>query len=196
MDLNQNIVRVASYVTAADREQRLGQRSLVIWFTGLSGAGKSTLAYALESALFQANKLAYTLDGDNLRHGLCKDLGFSAQDRSENIRRVAEAARLMCDAGMIAIVACISPLQRDREAARAVIGADRFVEIYLSTPLDACEKRDPKGLYRKARAGLIPDFTGVGSQYEEPIQPTLTLNAAEKDVGECLEEILALISDA
>ncbi|MFJ3521375.1 adenylyl-sulfate kinase [Pseudomonas sp. NPDC090203] len=173
---------------------RLGQRPLVVWFTGLSGAGKSTLAYALESALFKANKLAYTLDGDNVRHGLCRDLAFSARDRAENIRRVAEVARLMCEAGMITIVACISPLKRDREAAREVIGAHKFVEIYLSTPLVACEKQDPKGLYRKARAGLIKDFTGISAQYEAPEAPALNLDASESSVNECLEQILKLLA--
>lgn len=165
----------------------------VLWLTGLSGSGKSTLACALQGALNEQGKRAYTLDGDVVRRGLCRDLGFSPADRSENIRRIAETARLMCDAGLIVIVACISPLNADREAAKAVIGAERFLQMYLSTSLQTCELRDVKGLYRQARAGMIAEFTGISSPYEPPLAPDLTLDTGECTVDACLAQMLALI---
>lgn len=165
----------------------------VLWFTGLSGAGKSTLANALEQHLRADAKPTCTLDGDTLRRGLCRDLGFSAADRTENIRRIAEAARLLCDAGLITLVACISPAQADRDAARSIIGAERFVEIYLNTSLATCEHRDVKGLYRQARAGLIKEFTGVSAHYQPPSAADLILDTGILSVEECLAQLLGLV---
>lgn len=170
------------------------QAPRVLWLTGLSGAGKSTLAHALQTALRNAGQPAFTLDGDVLRRGLCRDLGFSLEDRSENIRRIAETSRLMCDAGLIVIVACISPLHADREMARDVIGAERFADIYLSTSLAVCEQRDVKGLYRQARAGLITEFTGISSPYQPPRAPALTLDAGMCTIDDCLAQMLALVA--
>ncbi|MBV4459407.1 adenylyl-sulfate kinase [Pseudomonas sp. COR58] len=189
-DAIENLVLHPTRVTPADRERLFSQRPLTLWFTGLSGAGKSTLAFALEKLLVDSGRPAFVLDGDNVRHGLCKGLSFSTEDRSENIRRIAEVARLMNEAGLIAIVACISPCRLQREQAREIIGDERFLEIYLNTPLSVCEGLDPKGLYRKARAGLIPDFTGVSATYEAPEAPALTLDASEKSISVCLGEIL------
>ncbi|WP_085577630.1 MULTISPECIES: adenylyl-sulfate kinase [unclassified Pseudomonas] len=189
-DAIENLVLHPTRVTPADRERLFSQRPLTLWFTGLSGAGKSTLAFALEKLLVDSGRPAFVLDGDNVRHGLCKGLGFSTEDRSENIRRIAEVARLMNEAGLIAIVACISPCRLQREQAREIIGNERFLEIYLNTPLSVCEGLDPKGLYRKARAGLIPDFTGVSATYEAPEAPALMLDASEKSISVCLSEIL------
>lgn len=152
-----------------------GHKGRVIWFTGLSGSGKSTLANALEAVLHGQGKRTYILDGDNIRQGLNKDLGFTDADRVENIRRIAEVAKLMLDAGLIVITAFISPFRREREMARELIGSENFVEIHVSTPLDVCEQRDVKGLYKKARQGLIPNFTGINSPYEEPENPDLTV---------------------
>lgn len=165
-------------VTLEARCRQAGQRPATVWLTGLSGAGKSTLACVLESRLVGAGHLAYVLDGDNLRHRLNCDLGFSPRDRQENIRRSAEVARLMNDAGLIVICAFISPLRGDREMARQIIGIDNFVETYISTPCAVCEERDPKGLYKKARAGLIQEFTGISAPYEEPLAPELSLDTS------------------
>lgn len=175
------------------RESILGQTAITIWLTGLSGSGKSTLAFSLEKALIDQRKLAYVLDGDKVRHGLCRDLGFSAEDRSENIRRIAEVARLMNDAGLIVISSFISPYQEDREMARLIIGADRFAEVHVSTPLAECEQRDPKGLYQKARAGELPDFTGVSAPYEVPTAPALRLNTSDLSPDECVQKLLAIL---
>lgn len=169
--VRKNLTRTSGKVTRQDRERLLGQRPVTIWLTGLSGAGKSTLAYALEDALFQRGHLCHTLDGDNVRHGLNADLGFGEADRKENIRRVAQVASLFNDAGVIVVSAFISPFREDREQARAIVGGERFVEVFVDAPLGVCEERDPKGLYRKARAGAIPDFTGISSPYEEPSNP-------------------------
>lgn len=164
-------------ISREDREKLSGQKALVIWFTGLSGAGKSTLANLLEIELHQRDLRTYILDGDNIRQGLSKDLGFSEADRIENIRRISEVAKLMLDAGLIVITAFISPFARDRALAKELIGADKFFEIYVSTPLEVCEARDVKGLYSKARAGKIPDFSGISSPYEAPSEPFFELNA-------------------
>lgn len=165
-----------SLVTADDRRRLLGQRPVTVWLTGLSGSGKSTVARSVERQLTDLGHAACILDGDNLRGGLCRDLGFSARDRRENIRRVSEVARLMNDAGLIVITAFISPYHEDRDMARRRIGGNRFVEVYINTPLDVCEARDPKGLYRKARAGQCPDFTGISAPYEIPENPDLTVS--------------------
>src|SRR5690606_658977 len=167
----QNVHAQPLSVVRADRERLNGHKGKVIWFTGLSGSGKSTVANALEIALHAQGRRTYILDGDNIRQGLNKDLGFTDADRVENIRRVAEVAKLMMDAGLIVMTAFISPFRREREMARELIGAENFVEVYVSTPLEICEQRDPKGLYKKAREGLLPNLTGVGSPYEPPLQP-------------------------
>lgn len=170
-------------IARQERETLKGQRGKVIWFTGLSGSGKSTLANALDRALHQAGKHTYILDGDNIRHGLNRDLGFSDADRIENIRRIAEVSKLMLDAGLIVMTAFISPFRAERDMARELIGADNFIEIYVNTPLDICETRDPKGLYKKARAGLIRNMTGINSAYEPPDKPELIINTAQLDAS-------------
>lgn len=181
-----------SHISPRYRHELMGQKPLTFWLTGLSGAGKSTLAFALEKALTEKGKLAYTLDGDNIRQGLCKDLGFSATDRSENIRRIAEVAHLMNDAGLIVISSFISPYREDREIARSIIGEDQFLEVHVSTPLSTCEQRDPKGLYGLARAGKVPDFTGVCSPYEEPANPRLRLDTSKVLLEDCVARLLEL----
>ena len=173
------IHRQEGVVLNKDRERILKQRPATLWLTGLSGSGKSTVAYEVEKKLIASGHLCYVLDGDNVRHGLNRDLGFSPQDRSENIRRVAEVARLLNEAGMIVITAFISPYREDREQAKKIIGEDRFIEVFLDAPIEICEKRDPKGLYEKARAGLIPEFTGVNAPYEAPEAPALWIKTSE-----------------
>lgn len=163
-------------VTRSQKETLNQHRGKVIWMTGLSGSGKSTLANALEQELHLRGYRTHTLDGDNVRLGLCKDLGFSDADRAENIRRVAEVSRLMLDAGLIVITAFISPFKRERDLARTIVGPDDFLEVHVSTPLDICEKRDPKGLYRKARAGVVRHMTGISSPYEAPESPELRVD--------------------
>ena len=188
-----NLFRTKSFVTRDDREKLLKQRGAVIWFTGLSGSGKSTLSLALEKWLISRGKLTYILDGDTVRLGLSKDLGFSQSDRMENIRRIAELANLFADCGVICITAFISPFRNARESARTTIGEKNFFSIYLSTPLSICEKRDPKGLYSRARSGDIQEFTGISSPYEEPLNPNLSLNTGEHDVDKCLKKIIDLL---
>ncbi|QBG47345.1 sulfate adenylyltransferase subunit CysN [Verrucomicrobia bacterium S94] len=173
--VSQNIVKSESLVSAADREGLLKQKGSTIWLTGLSGSGKSTIAQQLEKALIEQGHLCYILDGDNVRHGLNRDLGFSMEDRKENIRRIAEVAALMNDAGVIVITSFISPYISDRAAAREVIGDDSFIEVFVDTPLEVCEQRDPKGLYKKARSGEIPQFTGISDPYEAPESPEITI---------------------
>jgi len=187
-----NIRRHDGVVERADRERLLHQRGAVLWFTGLSGSGKSTLARALEERLAAAGRLVYVLDGDNVRHGLCADLGFSAADRSENIRRISHVAALMADAGILVLTAFISPFRADRAAARAVIGGD-FLEIHVDVPLATCERRDPKGLYKKARAGGIPEFTGISSPYEAPEQPELRLQNGDAPLARSVDQLLAFL---
>ncbi|WP_286787360.1 MULTISPECIES: adenylyl-sulfate kinase [unclassified Pseudomonas] len=191
---DKNIVWQNSLVLPRIRSNILRQEPVTIWLTGLSGSGKSTIAFALEKALLNINKLAFVLDGDNLRHGLCKDLGFSEEDRSENIRRVAEVSNLMNNAGLITISAFISPLAKDRLLAREIIGKSRFYEVYVNTSLDTCEKRDCKGLYKKARMGLIKDFTGIGSPYEPPIAPDLLLNTEILTIDQCVNLLIEHIN--
>lgn len=178
-------------VTRHDRELLNGHAGKVVWFTGLSGAGKSTLANALESELHRRGLRTYLLDGDNIRHGLNRDLGFTDADRAENIRRVAEVARLMMDAGLVVIAALISPFRREREMARALIGPDRFVEVHVNTPLAVCEQRDVKGLYAKARAGQLPHMTGVSSPYEVPEAPQWSISGTGPvDLSGLLKELI------
>lgn len=179
------------HVQTEDRSYLLGQRPLTIWLTGLSASGKSTLAFALERRLVDVGRACYVLDGDNIRHGLNKDLGFSHQDRTENIRRIAEVARLMNDAGLIVITAFISPYRDDRRLAREIVGAERFLEVYISTPIETCEARDPKGMYKRARAGQLSGFTGVNDPYESPGTPDLTIDTSIASPSECAGKVLA-----
>ncbi len=182
-------------VTRADRERLLPQKGCVVWLTGLSGSGKSTIARALEKRLIDEGRLAYVLDGDNVRHGLNANLGFSAEDRAENIRRVGEVAALLADAGLIAIAAFISPYRAGRDAARAAAPKGRFLEIHLAVDVSVCEQRDPKDLYKKARAGEIRDFTGIDAPYEEPEKPELSIDTAAVDAAGCVEAIHDLLSE-
>jgi bifunctional enzyme CysN/CysC len=174
--VSQNIVKSESLVSAEDRQKLLGQKGATVWLTGLSGSGKSTIAQQLEKELTEQGHLCYILDGDNVRHGLNRDLGFSMEDRKENIRRIAEVAALMNDAGVIVITSFISPYISDRAAAREVIGDESFIEVFIDTPIEVCEQRDPKGLYKKARSGEIQQFTGVSDPYEAPQDAELTLS--------------------
>ncbi|NKB23674.1 MAG: adenylyl-sulfate kinase [Kiritimatiellae bacterium] len=189
-----NIVWNMSEVIPEERAGMLGQRGCVLWLTGLSGSGKSTIARALEKSLIQEKRLAYVLDGDNMRHGLNKDLGFTEKDRNENIRRIIEVSNLFADCGVICISAFISPFRAIREQAKQIIGPDRFFEIYLSTSLKICEQRDPKGLYKRARRGDIQSFTGIDSPYESPDHPDLRMDTETLSVDECVEPILSMLS--
>jgi adenylyl-sulfate kinase len=177
-------------VSAAQRELLNGHSGCVIWLTGLSGSGKSTIAVELERKLFQRGRHTYILDGDNIRHGLCSDLGFSPEDRTENIRRIGEVARLFADAGIICISAFISPYRGDRDLARKIAQPGRFAEVYLNAPLEVCEQRDPKGLYARARAGEIKEFTGISAPYEPPLKPEIELDTGQSSVAECVDMIL------
>ena len=171
-----NIVWHEASVDRGARAQQRGHRSAILWFTGLSGSGKSSLANAVNAGWFERGLATYVLDGDNVRHGLCKDLGFSDADRQENIRRIGEVAKLFLDAGVITLTAFVSPFQADRDRARALVAEGDFIEIYCAAELEVCEGRDPKGLYAKARAGVIKDFTGISSPYEAPLKPELSLD--------------------
>jgi adenylyl-sulfate kinase len=179
------------HVQLEDRSYLLRQRPITVWLTGLSASGKSTLAFALERRLADIGHACYVLDGDNIRHGLNRDLGFSHQDRTENIRRIAEVARLMNNAGLIVITAFISPYRNDRQLAREIVGAEYFVEVYVDTPIETCEARDPKGMYKRARAGHISGFTGVNDPYESPGTPDLTINTSIASPSECTGKLLA-----
>lgn len=179
-------------VTRELREQRLGQRAITIWMTGLSGAGKSTLANELEKRLFAMGKHTMLLDGDNIRMGLNKNLGFNESDREENIRRIAEVSKLMNDAGLIVLSSFISPFHQDRRNAKEIIG-NRFVEVYVSTPIEECERRDVKGLYKKARKGEIANFTGITSTYEVPQNPDIVVDTSRYSINECVETILKML---
>ena len=190
-----NIHPVFDYMLSrAERERALGQRARVLWFTGLSGSGKTTIAVALERKLFDMGRFAQILDGDNIRSGINSNLGFSPADRMENIRRVAEISKLYLNSGIICINCFISPKSEMRELARNIIGREDFTEVFIDTPLDVCEKRDPKGLYLKARAGLIPHFTGIDDEYEPPLNPDIVVNANFLSVEEAVNKILAEIS--
>jgi adenylyl-sulfate kinase len=185
-----NLTWHESIVSKAERAERKQQKPCVIWFTGLSGSGKSTLANALERALFERGHHSYLLDGDNVRQGLNSDLGFSDEARVENIRRIGETAKLFVDAGLIVMTAFISPFRTERELARNLVEEDEFIEVHVSASLDVCEERDPKGLYKKARAGEIPNFTGIGSAYEAPENPDLLVDTGKNDVGTCAEQLV------
>ncbi len=182
-----NIVWHQSSVDRAARSQQRGHGSSILWFTGLSGSGKSTLANSVNVALHKNGYSTYLLDGDNIRHGLCKDLGFSDLDREENIRRIGEVSKLFLDAGIIVLTAFVSPFRIDRDNARALVGENDFIEIFCAADLDICETRDTKGLYAKARKGEIKDFTGISSPYEEPQSPELKIDTGKMAIDECVD---------
>lgn len=182
-------------ITRQRREDLLGQKSMALWFTGLSGSGKSTIAHAVEERLHSTGRLTYVFDGDNVRHGLCRDLSFSPEGRAENLRRIAEMIRLFLDAGIICLSAFISPLRADRARAREIINCTSFYEVYVKCPLEVCEQRDVKGLYKLAREGKIKGYTGISSPYEEPVHPDLILETARDDVHESVTKVLGFISD-
>jgi len=185
-----NVVAQHLSVSTADRERLMGQRGCVLWFTGLSGSGKSTLANALDVELHGRGIKTVLLDGDNVRHGLCGNLGFSADDRHENLRRIAEVAKLMADTGLVVLTAFVSPYRSDRDRARAIVGPERFAEIYVDAPVEVCATRDVKGLYAKAQAGLITDFTGVNSPYEAPLAPELTVASGSEPLTQSAAHVL------
>jgi len=182
-------------VTRARREKLNGHRGAAVWFTGLSGAGKSTLAHAVEEQLHQMGCITYVFDGDNVRHGLCADLGFSAEDRTENIRRIGQMVKLYVDTGVIALTAFISPFRTDRELVQKLVGAPDFIEVYCRCALEVCEKRDTKGLYRKARRGEITEFTGISSPYEPPESPDLIVDTGSDKLEHCVESVITLMRD-
>ena len=190
-----NIVWHTHKVSREERESFLKQKGVVLWFTGLSGSGKSTIANEVSYKLHSMKKLSYVLDGDNVRHGLNKDLGFSPEDRNENIRRISEVANLFADAGLIAITAFISPYRKYRNFCRELVGNGRFVEIYTKASLETCEKRDPKGMYKKARAGEIKDFTGIDAPYEEPENPELVVDTDKETVDESAEKVMKKLEE-
>jgi len=193
--VNTNIFLQRSLVTKAERNTQTGHKSTILWFTGLSGAGKSTLAHAVEKALFDLGCRTFVIDGDNVRHGLCADLGFSTADRQENIRRVGELSKLFVEAGIITLTAFISPFQADRQRVRELVNKEEFIEIYCNANLEVCEQRDIKGLYAKARRGEITDFTGISSPYEPPQQAELVINSGidslEFSVNKVLDYLFA-----
>lgn len=189
-----NIVRHEFHLDRQRRAQHKGHKGLVIWFTGLSGSGKSTLANALEQRLHQEGIHTYTLDGDNIRMGLNGDLGFAPEDRTENIRRIGHVADLMCDAGLVVLSAFVSPYRRDRNAIKDIVGPDDFVEVFVDTPLEVCEARDVKGLYAKAREGLIKDFTGVNAPYEAPLAADLVIDTSIVDIDTATQQLSALVA--
>jgi bifunctional enzyme CysN/CysC len=189
----QNVHRQALSITREEREHLNGHSGKVIWFTGLSGSGKSTIANALEKALHAQGKRTYILDGDNIRQGLNRDLGFTDADRVENIRRVAEVAKLMMDAGLIVMTAFISPFRAEREMARELIGIDHFIEVFVDTPLTICEERDPKGLYKKTRLGQLPNMTGINSPYESPTKPNYVLSYDSISLESAVADLMGLL---
>jgi adenylylsulfate kinase len=190
MEATKNIVWHAATISKQDRHRMNGHKSAVMWYTGLSGAGKSTLANKVEEKLFERGIHTYVLDGDNIRHGLNKGLGFSTEDRRENIRRIGEVAKLFVDAGAFVSTAFISPYREDRDMVRQLVQNGEFIEVYVNAPLEVCEERDPKGLYKKARAGEIKNFTGIDDPYEAPANAELVINTGEKTLEECAEEVM------
>jgi adenylyl-sulfate kinase len=190
-----NIVWHMHHVTKDDRSKQKQQRPCILWFTGLSGSGKSTIASAVEQKLFELGHHTYLLDGDNVRHGLNNDLGFSDTDRVENIRRIGELSKLMIDAGLLVMTAFISPFKADREMVRALVQSHEFVEIYMDTSLEECERRDPKGLYKKARKGEIKNFTGVDSEYEIPTSAEVIIDSVALNIEECADQVIHYLKD-
>lgn len=195
MNVNPNIQWHHAIVNREKRQLQSGHKSVIIWFTGLSGSGKSTLAHAVEKALYDMSCRTYVFDGDNVRHGLCADLGFSAQDRQENIRRIGEMARLFIEAGVIALTAFISPFRADRDRVRALVSAGDFIEVYCRAPLEICEQRDVKGLYAKARQGIIKDFTGISSPYEIPENPELVIDTGSLTLEQCVQQVMQYLNN-
>jgi adenylylsulfate kinase len=193
---SRNVTWFDGYITRIERETLHGHRGAVIWFTGLSASGKSTIAHYLEKMLYKRGCSTYSFDGDNVRHGLCRDLGFSPEDRQENIRRIGEMVRLFVDAGIVAITAFISPYRADREMVRKLVGEERFFEVYVECPVEVCAVRDPKGLYQRAKAGVIKEFTGVSAPYEGPENPALTIRSDVITPVEAAQEILELLERA
>lgn len=191
--VSDNITWHPGHVTAEQRQDILGQRGAVLWFTGLSGSGKSTVARRVEQLLLLRGHQTYVLDGDNLRMGLNQDLGFSADDRTENIRRVGCVAQLFADAGVLCLSAFISPYRADRQAARDRVPGGQFLEVFIDTPLEVCEARDPKGLYKRARAGEIPTFTGISAPYESPVSPEIHVRTADRSVESCAQEVVTFL---
>ncbi|MCC2680644.1 MAG: adenylylsulfate kinase [Nitrosospira multiformis] len=188
--MNTNIVWHNATITRAHREKLNVHRSAILWFTGLSGSGKSTLAHAVEEKLYELNCRTFVLDGDNVRQGLCSDLGFSVEDRSENIRRISEAAKLLVESGVIAMTAFISPFRADRQKARSIFPDGDFIEIFCEASLEVCERRDVKGLYKRARAGEVKEFTGISSPYEAPANPELIVRTGELELAECVAQVI------
>lgn len=195
MEVVRNIVWHNATITKEDRHRMNGHKSAILWFTGLSGAGKSTLANKVEEKLFERGIHTYVLDGDNVRHGLNKGLGFTAEDRKENIRRIGEVAKLFVDAGTFVATAFISPYIEDREMVRNIVKDGEFLEVYVYAPLEVCEDRDPKGLYKKARAGEIKNFTGIDDPYEAPKNPELLINTGENDLETCAAEVMRYLEE-
>ncbi|MGY2575686.1 adenylyl-sulfate kinase [Vibrio sp. C8] len=193
--VSDDIVWHNTTVTHQDRVELKQQQPVVLWFTGLSGSGKSTVANAVESKLLSLGKHSYLLDGDNVRHGLNKDLGFSDADRIENIRRIGEVAKLFVDSGAIVLTAFISPFISDRQQARELLEEKQFLEVFIDTPLEICEQRDPKGLYKKARKGEIKNFTGIDSEYEAPVNPEIHIATAKKSIEECAELVVKQLAE-
>ncbi|MCG7896833.1 MAG: adenylyl-sulfate kinase [Candidatus Thiodiazotropha weberae] len=191
--MDDNIVWHQATVTRDRREKMNLHRAKLLWFTGLSGSGKSTLAHALEERLHQRGCRTYVFDGDNVRHGLCNDLGFSIEDRTENIRRIGEMSKLFVDAGVIALTAFISPIREDRNKARELFAEGDFIEVYIRASIETCESRDVKGLYKKAREGVIKNFTGISSPYEEPENPEIVVDTENREVDECVDSLLAAL---
>ncbi|EKO3566122.1 adenylyl-sulfate kinase [Vibrio metschnikovii] len=185
-----DIIWHPSSITPLQRQQLKGQSPFVLWFTGLSGSGKSTLANAVEHQLFHLGKHTYLLDGDNLRHGLNRDLGFSEADRAENLRRVGEVCKLFVDSGTIVLSAFISPFQTERQAVRELFNEGQFIEVYVNTPLTVCEQRDPKGLYKKARAGEIRNFTGIDAAYQPPLNPDIVIDTSQRDIAQSSQYVI------
>lgn len=195
-DRPDNVYWQKNPVSREEREERRGHRGAILWFTGLSASGKSTLAFEVEKRLFAEGYFSYVLDGDNVRHGLNSDLGFSPEARQENIRRVGEVAKLFAEAGAIVLTAFISPYRQDRERVRRLVAREEdFVEIFVSCPLEVCEERDPKGLYRRARAGEIRNFTGISAPYEPPVAPELVVETDRHDVEACVQRVLAFLRE-
>lgn len=190
-----NIIWHNHHISKEQRSTQKAQKPCLIWFTGLSGSGKSTIAGALEEELFKLNKHTYLLDGDNVRHGLNKDLGFSDQDRIENIRRIGEMAKLFVDAGIITLSAFISPFHSERQLVRSLVQEFEFIEVYISTPLNECEKRDPKGLYQKARKGEIQNFTGISSEYEPPLKPEIIIDTSKNMLADSVDIIISYLKE-
>lgn len=193
--MNKNIVWHKAVVKRDMRQQQNNHKSFILWFTGLSGAGKSTLAHRLEEILYKKGCRTYVFDGDNVRHGLCSDLGFSDDDRHENIRRIGEMSKLFIDAGVIALTAFISPYRKDRQIVRSLVNPGDFIEIHCNASVDVCESRDPKGLYKKARAGEIPEFTGISSPYEVPEAAEISVDTGSTSLDECAQQILDYLVD-